>query len=143
MRTAGIEAKASITEVKGILGSNPGVTIAACRDLPQFGETGSYSRSHRLARLVRTTAVPRCPMDAFDQSYVGCGCSCSGCSTAGDGHAINRAGCEKPLPSYALGGKQRARRLNITFMRPASGGKEWVMHVSRLDIHLDLPSLTL
>ena len=36
-----------------------------------------------------------------------------------------------------------ARRLNITLTRPASGGgKTWVMHVSKSDIRLDLPSLT-
>jgi hypothetical protein len=42
MRTAGIEAKATITEVKGILGSMyPEATVAARRDLPKFGEAGS------------------------------------------------------------------------------------------------------
>jgi hypothetical protein len=66
MRTTGIEAKGTITVVKGILGPmHPEVTVAARRDLPQIGEVGSYRRSHRLARLVWTTAVPRCPMDTL------------------------------------------------------------------------------
>ena len=79
MRTAEIEPRT-------ILGSlHAEVTIAARRDLPQFGEAASYSRS-------------------------------SG----------------------------SARRLSITLTRPASGvGKTWVIHVSKSDIPLDLPSLTL
>ena len=79
MRTAEIEPRTILgsLQAEGI--------ITARRDLPQFGEAASYSRS------------------------------------SGSAH-----------------------RLSITLTRPASGGgKTWVIHVSKSDIPLDLPSLTL
>ena len=50
MRTAAIETKATVAVVKGIQGAlSPEITMAAQhRGLSQFGEGGSYSRSHRL-----------------------------------------------------------------------------------------------